>query len=90
MAGEVLGGWRGVDMEYNLYPVNEDSPTPDGKDVPMIEECSSGDIGYVPWTGQFHPNKPPGTTFLAVPAISLAHLPFRKVARTPIPTTGGR
>jgi len=57
-----------VDMAYELYPVNVDSPTPDGKDVPMIEECNSGDIGYVPWTGDFHPNKPPGTTFLGVPA----------------------
>jgi len=62
-----------VDMEYNLYPVNEHSPTPAAKDVPMIEECSSGDIGYVPWTGQFHPNKPPGTTFLAVPAYWLIY-----------------
>jgi hypothetical protein len=57
-----------VDMAYELYPINEDSQTPDAKNMPMIEECNSGDIGYVPWTGQFHPNKPPGTTLLAVPA----------------------
>ncbi|MEI9895327.1 MAG: hypothetical protein WDN28_15920 [Chthoniobacter sp.] len=53
--------------------MNEDSRTPDAKNMPMIEECSSGDIGYVPWTGQFHPNKPPGTTFLAVPAYWLIY-----------------
>ena len=34
----------------------------------MIELCSSGDLGYVPHTGHFHPNKPPGTSFLALPA----------------------
>jgi hypothetical protein len=62
-----------VDMAYNLYPVNEDSRTPDAKNMPMIEECCSGDIGYVPWSGQFHPNKPPGTTFLAVPAYWLIY-----------------
>jgi hypothetical protein len=62
-----------VDMAYELYPVNEDSRTPDAKNMPMIEECNSGDIGYVPWTGQFHPNKPPGTTFLAVPAYWLIY-----------------
>src|SRR5580693_6086526 len=27
-----------VDMAYELYPVNEDSPTPDAKNMPMIEE----------------------------------------------------
>ena len=62
-----------VDMAYELYPVNEDSPTPDAKNVPMIEECNSGDIGYVPRTGTFHPNKPPGTTFLGVPAYWLIY-----------------
>ena len=62
-----------VDMEYNLFPVNENSPTPEAKNMPMIEECNSGDIGYVPWTGQFHPNKPPGTSLLAVPAYWLVY-----------------
>lgn len=72
--------WKGeacalswVDMAYSLYPVNEDSPTPGAKNVPMIEECSSGDIGYVASRGEFHPNKPPGTTFLAVPAYWLIY-----------------
>jgi hypothetical protein len=57
-----------VDMAYSLYPVNEAPAGPDVKNVPMIEECNSGDIGYIAPTGHFHPNKPPGTTFLALPA----------------------
>src|ERR1700761_2978222 len=62
-----------VDMNYELYPVNENPPTPNAKNMPLIEECNSGDIGYVPWTGDFHPNKPPGTTFLGVPAYWLIY-----------------
>ena len=57
-----------VDMTYSLYPVTNTPSTPDVELVPMIEECSSGDIGYVKSTGHFHPNKPPGTSFFAVPA----------------------
>jgi hypothetical protein len=56
-----------VDMEWNLFPVG-DRPLEKGVEkVPMIEACASGDIGYVESTGQFHPNKPPGTSFLALP-----------------------
>jgi len=54
-----------VSSTYELTPMNADVV---GEDAPMIEECSSGDIGYVPATTHFHPNKPPGTSFLAVPA----------------------
>jgi fluoride ion exporter CrcB/FEX len=57
-----------VDMAWNLFPVNEAAPEPGVKNSAMVEECNTGDIGYVPWTGHFHPNKPPGTSFLAVPA----------------------
>ena len=57
-----------VDMEWNLFPVNKAPPAPDVKNAAMVEECNTGDIGYVPWTGHFHPNKPPGTSFLALPA----------------------
>ncbi len=57
-----------VDMEWNLFPVNDAPPAPGVKNVAMVEELNTGDIGYVPWTGHFHPNKPPGTSFLAVPA----------------------
>jgi len=58
-----------VDMEWTLYPVGErERPLdPDVEKKAMIEVCSSGDIGYVPWAGHFHPNKPPGTSFLALP-----------------------
>lgn len=54
-----------VDANYSLTPMNPDVP---GEDAPMIEVCASGDVGYVPRTTHFHPNKPPGTSFLAVPA----------------------
>jgi hypothetical protein len=57
-----------VDQEWNLYPVTDAPAGPNLKKAALIEQCSSGDIGYVPASGQFHPNKPPGTTFLAVPA----------------------
>lgn len=57
-----------VDMTYSLYPVNESPAGEHVKNVPMIEECNSGDIGYIAPTGHFHPNKPPGTTFVALPA----------------------
>ena len=37
--------------------------------------CASGDVAYVPQTGHFHPNKPPGTSFLALPAyFTIFHL----------------
>ncbi len=57
-----------VDMEWNLFPVG-DHPLESGVEkAPMVEKCASGDIAYVPRTGHFHPNKPPGTSFLALPA----------------------
>ena len=54
-----------VDMTYSLIPMND---AVEGEDAPMVELCCSGDVGYVPQTTHFHPNKPPGTSFLAVPA----------------------
>src|SRR5882724_11676173 len=45
-----------VDMVYTLFPVTDTPSTPDVVSVPMIEECNSGDIGYVKRTGHFHPN----------------------------------
>lgn len=54
-----------VDMTYTMIPMNPDVA---GEDAPMVELCCSGDIGYVPTTTHFHPNKPPGTSFLALPA----------------------
>ncbi len=58
-----------VDMEWSLFPVGEkEHPMEPGVEkAAMIEITSSGDIAYVPATGHFHPNKPPGTSFLAVP-----------------------
>ncbi len=62
-----------VDMQWNLFPVNEAPPADGVKNAAMVEECNTGDIGYVPWTGHFHPNKPPGTSFLALPAYWVIH-----------------
>jgi hypothetical protein len=60
-----------VDGSYMLYPVG-DRPLEEGvKEAPMIEVCSSGDVSYVPNTGSFHPNKPPGTSLMALPAYYL-------------------
>lgn len=57
-----------VDAVYELYPVG-DRPVEAGVEkAPMIEVCSSGDVSYVPKTGSFHPNKPPGTSLMALPA----------------------
>ncbi len=57
-----------VDMTWTFFPVNE-TPAEEGVTLePMISLCASGDLGYVPHTGHFHPNKPPGTSFLALPA----------------------
>ena len=57
-----------VDGSYNLIPMIPGADGGDIEDAPMIEVCASGDVGYVPATGHFHPNKPPGTSFLALPA----------------------
>lgn len=57
-----------VDAVWQFTPVGT-HPLGEGvKEAPMVEMCASGDIGYVEKTGHFHPNKPPGTSFLAVPA----------------------
>ncbi len=66
-------GLAWVDMSWNLFPVNEHSTTPEVEKAPMVEICASGDIGYVPETGHFHPNKPPGTSFVAVPGYFLLY-----------------
>jgi hypothetical protein len=57
-----------VDGDWNLAPVDPGQAALGGELAPMVEACASGDIGYVPATGHFHPNKPPGTSFLGVPA----------------------
>ena len=57
-----------VDGSYNLIPMIPGADGGEIEDAPMIEVCASGDVGYVPATGHFHPNKPPGTSFLALPA----------------------
>ena len=61
-----------VDMSWTLFPIDKPAEG-EVKLEPMIEICTSGDLGYVPQTGHFHPNKPPGTSLLAVPAYFLIY-----------------
>ncbi len=57
-----------VDASWTFLPISG-QPTAEGTvEEPMHMVCSSGDVAYVAQTGHFHPNKPPGTSFLAVPA----------------------
>lgn len=56
-----------VDSNYELYPVGDRPVDSSVEKAPMIEVCSSGDVSYVPKTGSFHPNKPPGTSLMALP-----------------------
>lgn len=64
-----------VDAVWTFYPVGDRPLGEDVEKAPMIELCASGDVGYVEATGHFHPNKPPGTSFLAVPAyFAIFHL----------------
>jgi hypothetical protein len=62
-----------VDMEWTLYPIGDHPLEPGVEKAPMVTLCCSGDIGYVPADGHFHPNKPPGTQLLAVPGYFLIY-----------------
>lgn len=64
-----------VSGNWDLTPVGDQPVPEDVKKVAMIPEtvdqpwsCASGDVAYVDKTGHFHPNKPPGTSFLGLPA----------------------
>jgi hypothetical protein len=57
-----------VDAEWTFFPISGKPKTEGIEEVPMHMVCASGDVAYVPKTGHFHPNKPPGTSFLALPA----------------------
>ena len=62
-----------VDMDWRLFPVSTAPREPGTENAPLVELCASGDIGFVPWTGHFHPNKPPGTSFAGVPGYFLIY-----------------
>ena len=64
-----------VDGAWTFFPISG-RPTAAGTvEEPMHTLCASGDVAYVPQTGHFHPNKPPGTSFLALPAyFAIFHL----------------
>ena len=57
-----------VDPEWTFFPISGRPKTEGVVEEPMHMVCASGDVAYVPKTGHFHPNKPPGTSFLALPA----------------------
>jgi len=57
-----------VDSYYEFHPVGNHPLEAGVEKAPMTEVCSSGDVSYVPQTGHFHPNKPPGTSLIALPA----------------------
>ena len=57
-----------VDAEWTFFPISGKPKTEGIVEEPMHMVCASGDVAYVPKTGHFHPNKPPGTSFLALPA----------------------
>ncbi len=62
-----------VDAEWTFWPVG-DRPVAEGVEkVPMFQVSASGDVAYVEKTGHFHPNKPPGTSLLALPAYSIIY-----------------
>ncbi len=52
-----------------LIPINGVPISDDVKGVPFEQYTCSGDVAFA--RGHFHPNKPPGTTFVAVPAYFL-------------------
>src|SRR5262249_13831948 len=64
--------WVNGYYEYKDTPVG-DQPLNGAVPEPMIEKCCSGDVGYVPATHNFHPNKPPGTSLVAVPGYYLIY-----------------
>jgi hypothetical protein len=64
-----------VDGQWVYYPINGRAPETATVQKAMHTACASGDVAYVPHTGHFHPNKPPGTSFLALPAyFAIFHL----------------
>ncbi len=58
--------WTG--HQWDLHPVNGLDLAPDDARKPLSLEvnAASGDVAF--FDGHFHPNKPPGTSFLALPA----------------------
>ena len=64
-----------VDGSWTFFPISGRPTSADTVEEPMHTLCASGDVAYVPQTGHFHPNKPPGTSFLALPAyFTIFHL----------------
>jgi len=62
-----------VGQNGNMTPVNGVEPPAKMDAVPIDDLACSGDVSYA--KGHFHPNKPPGLSFVAVPAyFVISHL----------------
>ena len=57
-----------VESPWILHPVGNHPVTEGTQEEAMHMVCASGDLSYVPHTGHFHPNKPPGTSYIGLPA----------------------
>lgn len=60
-----------IDSKGQPVPVNQKSILNEVKYVDLAQVGATGDVAY--FNGHFHPNKAPGTSFLAVPAYSAIH-----------------
>ena len=61
--------WTGA--RWDLHPVNGVEPEDGRKELSLEITAASGDVGF--FNGHFHPNKPPGSAFLALPGYALIH-----------------
>ena len=70
------GDWRNVGTEakpdWQQLTVNDTPPDPSATMVIIGEGTCTGDVGIAP-DGHFHPNKPPGSSLLAVPPYFVMH-----------------
>ena len=57
-----------VDEQWRFFPISGRPKSEGVVEEPMHMVCASGDVAFVPKTGHFHPNKPPGTSLIALPA----------------------
>jgi hypothetical protein len=62
-----------VDGTWTFYPVGNHPKAEGTVEEAMHMVCASGDVSYVPHTGHFHPNKPPGTSLMSLPAYFIIH-----------------
>jgi len=61
--------WTG--SQWDLHPVNGVEPEGRRKALSLETNAASGDVAF--FNGHFHPNKPPGSAFLALPGYALIY-----------------